>query len=518
MSDQRQGFNGPDRGEQQFGERPTPPPHAPQQRSDQPGSGAQSRPQNASGQQGANQTGPSRSSGYGQPSRPQSSADFGSQPAGQTGYDRQAASQPTTSQPTAPGSQPAPQSSAQRMPHQPGQPSTGQQPPSQHPGAAPAFGQQAPAAAPRRRERRGPGWGALIVTGVLAALIGSGAGAGGAMLTSSGNQQSEVETSTSDQKVKTVGTPDWTSIAAQASKSVVSIQARSMEGEALGSGFVYRDGFIVTNNHVVAPGDSPQSEISVVFNTGAAVGAKIVGRDPSTDIAVLKLDTTPSDLEPLALGNSDSLKVGEPVMALGNPLGLADTVTTGIVSALNRPVATQQKGSGGEPDISTITNAIQIDAAINPGNSGGPLVNAAGKFVGVNSSIATMPSAGGEQGGSIGIGFAIPAGQATYIADQLIEHGKAKHAYLGVSITSGTVEKDGVSTGAAQVSEVEKGSPAAAAGIRKGDAIVKADGTGVNSAVSLQAIVRAKADGDEIPLTVVRGGSTKEITVKLKAR
>ena len=193
-------------------------------------------------------------------------------------------------------------------------------------------------------------------------------------------------------------------------------------------------------------------------------------------------------------------------------------MTTGIVSALNRPVATQQKGSGGEADISTITNAIQVDAAVNPGNSGGPLINAAGKFIGVNSSIATMPTAGEQQAGSIGIGFAIPATQATYIADQLISSGKAKHAYLGVTITSGSVENEGITTGAAVVSKVESGSPAAAAGLREGDAIIKAGGTTVNSAISLQALVRAQEDGQDLPLTIVRNGKTQDITVSLKAR
>lgn len=392
--------------------------------------------------------------------------------------------------------------------------------PGGYPPAGP-HGQPSVRPRPAKSARRGPGWGALIATGVIAALIGGGTAVGVTAATSAitgSGKQSEIETSTTDQKVKTVDSPDWTAVAADASKSVVSIQARGAEGEALGSGFVYKDDYIVTNNHVVAPGDSAQSEINVVFHDGASVEAKIVGRDPITDIAVLKLSTKPDGLTPLPIGDSNGLKVGEPVMALGNPLGLADTVTTGIVSALNRPVATQQKGSSGEADISTITNAIQVDAAVNPGNSGGPLINAAGKFIGVNSSIATMPTAGEQQAGSIGIGFAIPATQAVYIADQLISSGKAKHAYLGVTITSGSVENDGITTGAAVVSKVESGSPASAAGLREGDAIIKAGGTTVNSAISLQALVRAQKDGQDLPLTIVRGGKTQNITVSLKAR
>lgn len=418
-----------------------------------------------------------------------------------------------------------PQVGAQAPAQQPGQ-QQGQQIGSQsaQPGGYPPagpHGQPSVRQRPAKSARRGPGWGALIATGVIAALIGGGTAVGVTAATSAisgSGKQSEIETSTADQKVKTVDSPDWTAVAADASKSVVSIQARGAEGEALGSGFVYKDDYIVTNNHVVAPGDSAQSEINVVFHDGASVAAKIVGRDPITDIAVLKLSTKPEGLTPLPIGDSNGLKVGEPVMALGNPLGLADTVTTGIVSALNRPVATQQKGSGGEADISTITNAIQVDAAINPGNSGGPLINAAGKFIGVNSSIATMPTAGDQQAGSIGIGFAIPATQATYIADQLISSGKAKHAYLGVTITSGSVENEGITTGAAVVSKVESGSPAAAAGLREGDAIIKAGGTTVNSAISLQALVRAQEDGQDLPLTIVRNGKTQDITVSLKAR
>ncbi len=469
---------------------------------------------------------------------------FGNQPPGPAGHPQQGQQPGNPALPHAPGPNPRAHHPSSQAPHARQQvgsqvppratqhpPHAGQQQgnrplqPTPQPGGRPPFGPQGPPPVPPRPAqppRRGPGWGALIATGVIAALIGGGTAVGVTAATGgiggSRDGHSEIETSTSDQEVKTVDSPDWTAVAADASKSVVSIQARGAEGEALGSGFVYKDDHIVTNNHVVAPGDSAQSQISVVFSNGSSVAAKIVGRDPITDIAVLKLSTKPEGLSPLPIGDSSGLTVGEPVMALGNPLGLADTVTTGIVSALNRPVATQQKGSGGEADISTITNAIQVDAAINPGNSGGPLINAAGKFVGVNSSIATMPTSEGEQAGSIGIGFAIPATQAVYIADQLISSGKAKHAYLGVNITSGSVENDGITMGAAVVSKVEDGSPAAAAGVRKDDAIVKAGGTTVNSAISLQALVRAQKDGQELPLTIIRDGKTKEVTVSLKAR
>ena len=287
----------------------------------------------------------------------------------------------------------------------------------------------------------------------------------------------------------------------------------------VGSGFVYGDqGYIITNNHVVAPADTAGGEVQVVTNSGAMVSASIVGRDPETDIAVLQLDQQPEGLTPLPVGDSAAMQVGDPVMALGNPLGLADTVTTGIVSALNRPVTTSNIGENpSEEDIAlTITNAIQTDAAINPGNSGGPLVNGQGEVIGVNSSTATLQQPGsGGQSGSIGIGFAIPISQATNIADQLISTGEAKHPHLGVSITSGEVESGGISRGSAVVSAVESGSSADQAGIQQGDHIVAVNDTPVNSSVSLQAIIRAQAVGDTVTLTIVRGGSETNVQTTL---
>ena len=223
-------------------------------------------------------------------------------------------------------------------------------------------------------------------------------------------------------------------------------------------------------------------------------------------------------MTPLPVGESGAMQVGDPVMALGNPLGLADTVTTGIVSALNRPVTTSNIGENpSEEDVAlTITNAIQTDAAINPGNSGGPLVNGQGEVIGVNSSTATLQQPGsGGQSGSIGIGFAIPISQATNIADQLISTGTAVHPHLGVSITSGEVEAGGISRGSAVVSSVEGGSAAEQAGIQQGDHIIALDDTPVNSSVSLQALVRSKAVGDTVSLTVVRGGQETNVQVTL---
>lgn len=382
------------------------------------------------------------------------------------------------------------------------------------------------ATTPAKEQRKGPSWGGVIAIAAVAALLAGGLGAGATYaLQSLQSSSSTQETSTADEKIKTTEVPDWATIAADAAKSVVAIQVgRDGKISELGSGFVYKhknsdDLFIITNNHVVASGDSAGGEVKAVFRSGATVATSIVGRDPETDVAVLKMKDVPRGVDALPVGNSDALKVGEPVMALGNPLGLADTVTTGIVSALNRPVATSNPGKSDEPEVATITNAIQTDAAINPGNSGGPLVNGAGKVIGVNSSAAALPgTAESGQAGSIGIGFAIPIAQATWIADQLIESGHAQHAFLGVKITSGEVSRSGVTVGSAVVDDVESGSPADQGGLNKGDHIVAFDDTPVNGAVSLQALTRSKKEGDTVKLTIVRGGHPTDIHVTLASK
>jgi putative serine protease PepD len=251
------------------------------------------------------------------------------------------------------------------------------------------------------------------------------------------------------------------------------------------------------------------------------IPATLVGRDPETDIAVLQLDTVPEDLTPLSIGASEDLFVGDPVMALGNPLGLADTVTTGIVSALNRPVSTENIGDVSEQEVAmTITNAIQTDAAINPGNSGGPLVNGNGEVVGINSSAATLsdPTSSEAQSGSIGIGFAITVEQATTIADQLIESGEAKHPLLGVTMINSTVSVDGINRGSARVTDVESGSPADAAGFQTDDEIIAVDDEPVNSGVNLQALVRSSTPGEPVEFTVIRGGQEEKLSAMLELR
>jgi putative serine protease PepD len=322
--------------------------------------------------------------------------------------------------------------------------------------------------------------------------------------------------------------PNWSATAAAVSPSVVSITVKSQEGGAQGSGVIIDGkGRVVTNNHVVAGAGGGQSELSVTLTDGRTYSASVVGTDPSTDLAVIQMQNAPSDLVPIRTGNADTLRVGDPVMAVGNPLGLAGTVTTGIVSALNRPVTTSQEESPsqdpfgqnqqqGEP---VVTNAIQTSAAINPGNSGGALVNASGQLVGINSSIASVGSSDtGGQSGNIGIGFAIPVNEVTSIADQLVADGKAEHAYLGVSTQDDTVKDGTAQRAAASVTQVVSGTPADKAGLRKGDAIVAVDGEPVDSGLSLVAQVRERGVGDQAKLTIVRGGQRQDIQVTLASK
>ena len=242
-----------------------------------------------------------------------------------------------------------------------------------------------------------------------------------------------------------------------------------------------------------------------------------MGTDTSTDLAVVKMQDPPSGLRPVAFGDSDKVTVGEPVLAVGNPLGLANTATTGIVSALDRPVS----ASGENTDEPVTTNAIQIDAAINPGNSGGPLFNAQGQVIGVTSSIATLSGGLGSMGGqsgSIGLGFAIPVNLAKNISAQLIEDGSAEHAFLGVSMTDGTATADGVTRRGAQVGSVVSGSPAADAGVQRGDVIVAIGDQPVSGASALTAFVRELSAGHETTLTIVRDGKAMEVDVTLAVR
>jgi putative serine protease PepD len=268
------------------------------------------------------------------------------------------------------------------------------------------------------------------------------------------------------------------------------------------------------------------SQITVTLNDKRTYDATVVGTDPTTDLAVIKLTNAPGDLKAIALGDANALTVGEPVMAVGNPLGLAGTVTTGIVSALNRPVTTSdqqpsdpfgQQQSSGEP---VVTNAIQTSAAINPGNSGGALVNAGGQLIGINSAIASLGSSGGSssQSGNIGIGFAIPVNEARSIADQLISSGKATHPYLGVASKDGVVAFGSAKRAAAVLTNVVSGTPADKAGLQANDAIIAVDGDSIDGSLSLVAQVRERTVGDKVTITVLRDGQSKDIGVTLIAK
>jgi putative serine protease PepD len=308
--------------------------------------------------------------------------------------------------------------------------------------------------------------------------------------------------------------PDWERVAASVSASVVAIQVRTANGGGEGSGVIIDDaGRILTNNHVVA--GARNDTVQVTLTDGRLFDATVVGTDPSTDLAVIQLQDAPDDLSPATLGDSDDVAVGAPVMAVGNPLGLANTVTTGIISALDRPVS----ASSGEPTTAAdvvVTNAIQIDAAINPGNSGGPLFDAQGRVIGITSSIATLSN--GSQSGSIGLGFAIPVNLARSVGEQLIEDGTAEHAFLGVSLSDGTATADDVSRRGAVVEQVTSGSPAESAGIEVGDVVVAIDGDAVAGSESLTAYVRERRSGQEATLTIVRDGEALEVPVTLATR
>jgi putative serine protease PepD len=325
-------------------------------------------------------------------------------------------------------------------------------------------------------------------------------------------------------------TPNWSVTAATVSPSVVAITVTSSQGGGQGSGVIFdTKGHILTNNHVVAAGGAG-STLSVTLNDKRTYDATVVGTDPSTDLAVIKLTNAPADLRAIALGDANAIKVGDQVMAVGNPLGLAGTVTTGIVSALNRPVTTsdaQQQQQPGDPTQQqqptadpVVSNAIQTSAAINPGNSGGALVNASGQLIGINSAIASLGSSSGSssQSGNIGIGFAIPVNEARSIADQLIASGKATHPYLGVSSKDGVVADGSAKRAAAVLGNVVSGTPADKAGLQANDAIVAVDGNSIDGSLSLVAQVRERNVGDSVSLTVLRNGQRKNIDVTLVAK
>ncbi|KRF37813.1 hypothetical protein ASG94_04590 [Nocardioides sp. Soil805] len=277
-------------------------------------------------------------------------------------------------------------------------------------------------------------------------------------------------------------------------------------GGATGSGFVLdRQGHIVTNNHVVASAAQDDGAILVVDAEGTRHEATVVGRSPVYDLAILQIDPVEA-LEPAALGASTVLHVGDPVVAFGSPLGLSQTVTSGIVSALNRPVTT-----GDSDNESSYINAVQTDAAINPGNSGGPLVNLAGEVVGVNSAIATTGgSLTGETSGNIGVGFAIPIEQVRTTADQILATGEARYPVIGAQVRTGGNDSDG-----ALITEVNEGTPAQDAGLLKDDLVTRVEGEPVTDGIALIVAIRTHQPGETIEFTVQRDGEERTVEVTL---
>ncbi|MGH3483033.1 MAG: S1C family serine protease, partial [Nocardioidaceae bacterium] len=262
------------------------------------------------------------------------------------------------------------------------------------------------------------------------------------------------------------------------------------------------DGHILTNNHVVESA-AEGGAITVVFGDGTTTDATIVGRDPVTDVAVIQAQDV-SGLKPAVLGTSDDLDVGEEVVAIGSPFGLESTVTSGIISALNRPVS----ASSGSATASTVFPAIQTDAAINPGNSGGPLVNLDGQVIGINSAIY------GQSGGSIGLGFAIPIDLARSIASQLVDGENPTHARIGVSVTD-AIASDQITAIGARIEDVEDGSAGEDAELESGDIVTEVDGKRVTSADGLIALIRSYRPGDEVTVTYLRDGDEHDTDVTL---
>jgi putative serine protease PepD len=306
---------------------------------------------------------------------------------------------------------------------------------------------------------------------------------------------------------------DVTSVATQDLPSVVTIAAKGTGGSGTGSGEVIRSsGYIMTNNHVISIAAHGGS-VEVQFSDGATAPATITGRDPLTDLAVLKVSTSQS-LRPISLGSSSSVDVGQGVVVLGAPLGLANTVTSGIVSALDRTI----KVPGENDSNALLVSAVQTDAAINPGNSGGAMVNCAGQLIGVPSAGATVPTTSGEAspGGSIGLGFAIPVDLAKTITDELISTGRVSHAFFGVvALPTPSTAEEGQTAQGLFVKQVVAGGPAALAGLLPGDVITSLNGAPATSNVQLQEITLTKSPGDKVPVDYIRNGKSASTTITL---
>lgn len=362
------------------------------------------------------------------------------------------------------------------------------------------------------RPQRRPVRMTIVATVALGAgLIGGGAAATAAV-TLEGTTSADAPVSTHVTPVQAAstsgGATDTEAVAKAVTPSVVLLKVEGPQGGDEGSGVVLTsDGRILTNNHVVeaaaGEGGAPAGTIQVVTTDGTTYDATIVGRDPVTDLAVVQAQGA-SGLTPATIGSSSALVVGQPVVAIGAPLGLQGTVTTGIVSALDRPVA-----ASGEDGQTSVTDAIQTDAAVNPGNSGGPLVDARGQVVGITSSIASLGGSEGSQSGSIGLGFAIPIDEAMRVAGDIADGTPVAHAQLGVSVA------DSTDPAGAKIGDVDPTSAAAKAGLQTGDVVTKVGDQPVDGADGLVAAVRTQAPGTRIQLTWVHDGQTTTADVVL---
>ncbi|EGX56426.1 protease, partial [Streptomyces zinciresistens K42] len=368
----------------------------------------------------------------------------------------------------------------------------------------------------------GRGRGGLLGAVLIAALVAGGLGGGlGYTLARNDDGTSSTTVSASDSGGGVKRAPGTVAgVATRALPSTVTIQAESSSGEGgTGTGFVFdTQGHIVTNNHVVAQAVDG-GKLTATFPNGKKYDAEVVGNAQGYDVAVIKLKNAPSDLNPLTLGNSDKVAVGDSTIAIGAPFGLSNTVTTGIISAKNRPVASSD-GSGNSK--ASYMSALQTDASINPGNSGGPLLDAQGNVIGINSAIQSAANGmgGTSQSGSIGLGFAIPINQAKYVAQQLIKTGKPVYAKIGASVSLEDTADGAKITdqGAGGADPVETGGPAAKAGLKAGDVITKLDDRVIDSGPTLIGEIWTHKPGDKVTITYERDGRSRTVELTLGSR
>lgn len=378
-----------------------------------------------------------------------------------------------------------------------------------------------------------PTWKGILAALIATCIISVGLGAGASQFFDSGTRTSS--SSSSSQEVEQSGTtevvtssgdsPDWVAVAEAVRPATVTISVSAGQSSSTGSGVIWdTEGTIVTNNHVVSDATNGGS-IYVTLYDGRIYSASIVGTDSTTDLAVIRLDDPPDDLVAARFTTSSDLQVGQEVMAIGSPLGLTDTVTTGVISALDRPVTVTTSSDDDANPFSAMTqqqetvttNAIQVDASLNPGNSGGPLFDSEGAVIGINSSIASVSSTSSSSAGSIGLGFAIPVDLVKNVVSQILENGEAEHAVLGVTVSSATVSVAGTTRVGAQIESVVSGGAADQAGLQEGDVVISIDGNTIESSSSLTGYVRRYNSGDQVVLEVVRNGTLMEVEVTLQA-